>query len=129
MSYLGLNAVFLGLAALVAAVALWRRPASRRLYAASGLALVAVLVLTALFDNIMIGVGLVAYDPALISGVFVGIAPVEDFAYPVAAALLLPAVWSLRGGDARRPTAGRAEQPTASPAASPAAPPAEAQDA
>lgn len=110
MSYLGLNAVFLGLAALAAAVALWRRPASRRLYAASGLALVAVLGLTAVFDNIMIGVGLVAYDPALISGVFVGIAPVEDFAYPVAAALLLPAVWSLL-------------------ADKPAAPPAEGQDA
>ena len=118
MSYLGLNAVFLGLAALVAAVALWRRPAARRLYAASALALVAVLVLTAVFDNIMIGVGLVAYDPALISGVFVGIAPVEDFAYPVAAALLLPAVWSLL-----------TEQPAAPPTAPPTAPPAQGQDA
>lgn len=103
MSYLALNTVFLGLAVAAAAVALWRRPASRRLYAASGLALAAVLLLTAVFDNIMIGVGLVAYDPALISGVFVGIAPVEDFAYPVAAALLLPAVWSLLRGDTRQP--------------------------
>jgi lycopene cyclase domain-containing protein len=103
VSYLGLNTIFLGLAVLAAAVALWRRPASRRLYVASGLALVAVLVLTAVFDNIMIGVGLVAYDAALISGVFVGIAPVEDFAYPVAAALLLPAVWSLVGGDGAHP--------------------------
>ena len=105
MSYLGLNTIFLGLAVLAAAVALWRRPASRRLYVASALALIAVLVLTAVFDNIMIGVGLVAYDAALISGVFVGIAPVEDFAYPVAAALLLPAVWSLLGGDSTHPGA------------------------
>jgi len=125
VSYVGLNAVFLGLAALVAAVALWRRPASRRLYTASGVALAAVLVLTAVFDNIMIGVGLVAYDPALISGVFVGIAPVEDFAYPVAAALLLPAVWSLLGGDARRPPTGAAARH----AARAPAPPAEGQDA
>ena len=125
MSYVGLNAVFLGLAALVAAVALWRRPAARRLYAASALALVAVLVLTAVFDNIMIGVGLVAYDPTLISGAFVGIAPVEDFAYPVAAALLLPAVWSLLGGDARRPPTGAAARH----AARAPAPPAEGQDA
>ncbi|TFC53465.1 MULTISPECIES: lycopene cyclase domain-containing protein [unclassified Cryobacterium] len=114
MNYLTLNTIFLGLAVLAAAAALWRRPASRLLYAASGLALVAVLVLTAVFDNIMIGVGLVAYDPALISGVFVGIAPVEDFAYPVAAALLLPAVWSLLGGDTRPPirrrTTPRSEQ-------------------
>lgn len=121
MSYLALNTIFLGLAALTAAVALWRRPSARRLYAASGLALVAVLLLTAVFDNIMIGVGLVAYEPALISGLFVGIAPVEDFAYPVAAALLLPAVWSLLGGDTRQ--AG--EKPrTAHPAR-----PAEGQDA
>jgi len=125
MSYLLLNTLFLGLAVAVAVVALWLRPASRRLYAASGLALLAVLVLTAVFDNIMIGVGLVAYDPALISGVFVGIAPVEDFAYPVAAALLLPALWALLGGDtrpvpARRPARGAPTPPT---------PPAEGQDA
>jgi lycopene cyclase domain-containing protein len=116
VSYLLLNTLFLGLAVAVAAVALWRRPAARRLYAASGLALVAVLVLTAVFDNIMIGVGLVAYDPALISGVFVGIAPVEDFAYPVGAALLLPAVWSLLAGDARRSPAERAARPPHHPA-------------
>ena len=102
MTYPVLNAIFLGLAALVAAVALWRRPAARRLAAPAGLALAAVLLLTAVFDNIMIGVGLVAYDPDLISGWFVGLAPVEDFAYPVAAALLLPALWSLLGGDSRR---------------------------
>ena len=101
MTYPVLNAIFLGLAALVAAVALWRRPAARRLAAPAGLALAAVLVLTAVFDNIMIGVGLVAYDADLISGWFVGLAPVEDFAYPVAAALLLPALWSLLGGDTR----------------------------
>jgi lycopene cyclase domain-containing protein len=99
MTYLWLNTIFLGLAVLVAAVALWRRPATRRLAAPAGLALASVLVLTAVFDNIMIGVGLVAYYAGLISGLFVGLAPVEDFAYPIAAALLLPALWSLLGGD------------------------------
>ncbi|MBX0298799.1 lycopene cyclase domain-containing protein [Cryobacterium sp. 1639] len=121
MNYLELNTIFLGLAVAAAAVALWRRPAAGRLYAASALALAAVLVLTAVFDNIMIGVGLVAYDPALINGAFVGIAPVEDFAYPVAAALLLPAVWALLGGDTPRAAGGRG---TAHPAR-----PAEGQDA
>lgn len=101
MTYLWLNTIFLGLAVLLAVVALWLRPAARRLAAPAGLALAAVLVLTAVFDNIMIGVGLVAYDADLISGLFVGLAPVEDFAYPVAAALLLPALWSLLGGDGR----------------------------
>ncbi|QYF74688.1 lycopene cyclase domain-containing protein [Cryobacterium sp. PAMC25264] len=107
MTYTLLNILFLGLAAIVAAVAFLRRPGYRRMVPAAGLALVAVLLLTAVFDNIMIGVGLVDYDPALISGFFVGIAPLEDFAYPVAAALLLPAVWSLLGGDSRRSSRGR----------------------
>ena len=102
MSYLWLNTLFLGLAVLVAGLALWRRPSFRRLLPAAGLALAAVLVLTAVFDNIMIGVGLVAYDPALISSLFVGVAPLEDFAYPVAAALLLPALWVLLGADSGR---------------------------
>jgi len=118
VTYTGLNLVFLGLAVAVVVVAWLRRPAYRRLVPASGLALAAVLVLTAVFDNIMIGVGLVDYDPALISGLFVGIAPVEDFAYPVAAALLLPALWALLGADLRAhpslPAAGRA--PATSPA-------------
>ena len=38
---------------------------------------------------------LVAYDDALISGVRIGLAPIEDFAYTVAALVLLPAVWEL----------------------------------
>jgi lycopene cyclase domain-containing protein len=101
VTYLGLNTIFLGLAVLLAVATLWLRPSSRRLIPAAGLALAVVLLLTAVFDNIMIGVGLVAYDPELISGVFVGLAPVEDFAYPVGAALLLPALWSLLGGDTR----------------------------
>jgi lycopene cyclase domain-containing protein len=109
MTYLAVNTVFLILAALVAGVALWRRPASRRLVVPAGLALLAVLLLTAVFDSIMIGVGLVAYDSALISGLFVGLAPIEDFAYPVAAALLLPAVWSLLGGE-RSARAGHATE-------------------
>ena len=101
MTYLLLNSVFVSCALAVAALAWWRRPSYRPLMAASGLALAAVLILTAVFDSIMIGVGLIAYDPAAISGLFVGVAPVEDFAYPVAAALLLPALWSLLGGDDR----------------------------
>lgn len=54
-----------------------------------------LLVFTAVFDNVMIGVGLVGYDPALISGVRIGIAPLEDFAYAIAAAILLPSLWLL----------------------------------
>ena len=60
-----------------------------------------VLIMTAIFDNVMIGVGLVGYDPDLISGQFIGIAPLEDFAYAVAAVVLLPALWVILSPRAR----------------------------
>ena len=65
---------------------------------AAGLSTVVLLLMTAVFDNIMIGVGLVDYAPDRISGVKIGIAPLEDFAYSVAALVLLPSVWTLLGG-------------------------------
>ncbi|MCY7290483.1 MAG: lycopene cyclase domain-containing protein [Cryobacterium sp.] len=95
MTYLLLNTVFLVLAAAVFLVAVRRGRLSRRRIAAAGIALAAVLVLTAIFDSIMIGVGLVDYDSSRIFGLRIGLAPIEDFAYPVAAALLLPALWAL----------------------------------
>lgn len=77
---------------------------SRRLWAAVGITIAVLFVLTAIFDSAIIGVGLVAYDPSTLSGVMIGLAPVEDFSYALAAALLLPALWVAleRGGDGRR---------------------------
>ena len=95
MTYLLLNTVFLVLAAAVFLVAVRRGRLSRQRIIAAGIALAAVLVLTAVFDSIMIGVGLVDYDPSRIFGLRIGLAPIEDFAYPVGAALLLPALWAL----------------------------------
>ena len=93
MTYALLNVVFLGVVALVAIAAIVARRAPR--WRAVGLAAVLLLTLTAIFDNVIIGTGLVAYDDALISGVRIGLAPIEDFAYTVAALVLLPAVWEL----------------------------------
>ena len=62
---------------------------------AVGITAALLLVMTAVFDNIMIGVGLVGYDETLISGALIGIAPLEDFAYTVAAVVLLPSLWAL----------------------------------
>lgn len=95
MTYWGLNAVFLGLVAFVAALALLSRRTPS--WSAVGVTGVGLLVMTAIFDNIMIGIGLVGYDETLISGVFVGIAPLEDFAYALAAVVLLPSLWTLLG--------------------------------
>jgi lycopene cyclase domain-containing protein len=55
--------------------------------------LVALLLATAVFDNFIVGSGVVAYDPTLLSGVFIGFAPIEDFAYTLVAALLIPLTW------------------------------------
>ena len=97
MSYVLLDLMFLGCALLVtfAAVLLRRQQLSRRGVWAVAVALVGVLLLSVVFDNVMIGVGLVAYDPARILGLRIGLAPIEDFAYPIAVALLLPALWTL----------------------------------
>ena len=90
MTYWALNAVFLAVI-LIAAVL-----AARRLrWAAVGLTLAILLVMTAVFDNVMISVGLVAYNESLISGAFIGVAPLEDFAYAVAAVIGLPSLWVL----------------------------------
>lgn len=83
-----------------------RRPWIRRRprLAAALATLVTLLVLATGFDSIIVGVGLVAYDPARISGLYAGLAPIEDLAYVVGAVLVLPAVWRLLGSrrDRRR---------------------------
>ena len=93
MTYLVLNAVFLAVVLVVLVIAL--RRGRLRLGALAGTLLV-LLLMTAVFDNVMIGVGLlVAYDDSLISGLRIGVAPIEDFAYAIAAAVALPALWSI----------------------------------
>lgn len=109
MSYWALNGVFLIAALAVgtaAAVRLKGRARKVALAAAGGAAAV-VLVLTAVFDNLMIAAGLFTYAPGMISGMKVGLAPLEDFAYPVAAVLLLPGLWILLGHRSGSSKAGR----------------------
>ena len=60
-------------------------------------------MLTAVFDNLIVGTGIVAYDPDRISGQRLGVAPVEDFLYAVAAVVLLPSLWTLLGSGGPRP--------------------------
>ena len=74
-----------------------RRPRFRQRMTASTLAAGILVILTAVFDNVMIASGLFAYSDAHISGLRLGLAPVEDFAYPLAGVILLPALWYLFG--------------------------------
>ena len=55
----------------------------------------ALVVLTAVFDNVMLAAGVDDYSRAHASGLSIGRAPVEDFSYPLAMALLLPGLWEL----------------------------------
>lgn len=62
-----------------------------------------LIVLTAVFDNIIVGLDLVAYDETKISGLRVPIAPIEDFSYTLGAVMLVPALWTWLG---RKPKDG-----------------------
>ena len=79
----------------VAVVVLAR--AGRRALVPALIGLVVLVALTVVFDNVIVGSGIVAYDPSRILGLRIGVAPVEDFSYAVVAALALPALWVLLG--------------------------------
>ena len=84
MNYLALNAIFLGALALLAIPVVKQLP-----WRAINLATAALLAITAIFDNVIIGLGIVAYDESKISGIKIGLAPIEDFAYSLAAPILI----------------------------------------
>lgn len=91
--------------AVLALIAAATVPTLRRLPATPLLLTGAVLVvLTAIFDNVIVGTGIVDYDPELISGFRVGSAPIEDFSYTLGAVMMVPAIWTWLGrrGDAAR---------------------------
>jgi lycopene cyclase domain-containing protein len=115
MTYWALNAIFLGVVAIVASAAVLSRRAPR--WANVALTAGLVLVMTAVFDNVMIGIGLVGYNTTLISGAFVGIAPLEDFAYAIAAVILLPSLWALL--PSRTSASGRSASATSTSGTSP----------
>lgn len=92
MTYLALAVPFVGAALVLLVVAARRRRPSRRWWAATGLTLLALGVLTAIFDNVMIAADLFRYSAEEIAGPHVGQAPVEDFAWPLAVATGLPAL-------------------------------------
>lgn len=60
--------------------------------------LVILLLTTAAFDTLMIRLSLFAYNPSHILGIFVGLAPIEDFFYAALVVVLVPALWNKLGG-------------------------------
>lgn len=86
-------------------------PVLRRLRVRPLVGAVAVLgALTVVFDTLMIRVGLYVFDPAKILGVRVWGAPLEDFAYAVAAGVAMPVLWTVLGRRSREVATPAAEE-------------------
>jgi lycopene cyclase domain-containing protein len=64
---------------------------------ALGLVTALTLLMTLVFDNLIILAGIVGYDESLISGIRLGIAPIEDFSYTLVGLVLIPLTWELLG--------------------------------
>ena len=58
---------------------------------------VALCLLTLVFDTFMIHIGLYVYAPDKILGIYVWGAPIEDFAYAIAAGIAMPVLWTVLG--------------------------------
>lgn len=102
MTYLLVDAVVLTVVALIAGVRVARVRDRRGVLAVMAVTAAVVGVFTAVFDSLMIAAGLFSYAPEHLIGLHIGLAPVEDFAYVLAAAVLLPALWWGPGRGRRR---------------------------
>ena len=89
MTYLLLTAIVLGVFAIYWLI-MRRYLPSRPLAKAAGV----MLLLTLVFDNLIIATGIVDYDPEKISGIRLGVAPIEDFAYTLVALVLVPSLFN-----------------------------------
>lgn len=84
-----------------------RRDGLRQYLSAWGASTAVLLILTTVFDNVMIAAGLFDYREDGISGIRIALMPVEDLLYPIAGALLLSGVWQLL--DAASAPGGRSD--------------------
>ncbi|PWL20128.1 MAG: lycopene cyclase domain-containing protein [Candidatus Aquiluna sp. XM-24bin5] len=89
MTYLLLTAIVLGIFAIYALLMRKWLPVKPLIGAA-----IVMLTLTLVFDNVIIGTGIVDYDPEKISGIRLGFAPIEDFAYTLVALVLVPSLFN-----------------------------------
>ncbi|NMA77797.1 MAG: lycopene cyclase domain-containing protein [Actinomycetales bacterium] len=95
MSYAALAGLFLIGPMLITALAVTLRRPGRRWWAITAGTIAALLVMTAVFDSLMIAADLFRFDQSQLLGPRIGLAPIEDLAWPLAAGLLLPSAWLL----------------------------------
>ena len=91
-TYLAMSVPYLFWAAGLTVLASWKFGLDIRRLA---LPVVGLLIGTAIFDNLIIWSGLVAYDESKILGWRIGLAPVEDFLYAIVAVLLTASMWHI----------------------------------
>ncbi len=92
LSYLSIALPPVLLAGLVAILfRKWLNPGALRLAA------LLTLFMTLVFDNLIILAGIVGYDEKLISGIKLGVAPIEDFSYTLVGLVMIPLTWELLG--------------------------------
>ncbi len=87
-TYLVVNGVFL-LASIVLLLLLKAKLPAKSII----ITIIGLIVLTALFDNILIGTDIVHYNQSHTLNVYIGRIPIEDFAYPVVAAVIVASLW------------------------------------
>lgn len=86
-TYLLLNVAFMGLA--LVALRRYLPSFSKPRY----VTLLILIVMTAVFDNVIISLGIVAYNPDTLLGLYIYKAPIEDFFYALLAVIIVPAFW------------------------------------
>jgi lycopene cyclase domain-containing protein len=89
MTYLALNLTFMFIAFVILNLVSRKSP-----WRAIGFTMLWMLLVTLVFDNVIIGLEIVGYDKTKISGILLGLAPIEDFAYTVVAVLAVSIIWT-----------------------------------
>lgn len=106
MSYLAFSLLFVAAALLPVVGAVVRGRTGRSWWLSVAVAMAALVVLTVVFDSLMVSVDLFRYDQSRTLGVDVLLAPLEDLTWPIASALLLPSLWRLARRDRSKPGGG-----------------------
>ena len=96
-TYLILNVVFIGLILVVFHRDL-KRPTQTW-----WLSFAALLLLTLIFDSLMLSLGFFSYDTSKLLGIYIAQAPIEDFFYAILAAIVAPLLWRRFGNDKKEP--------------------------
>jgi len=90
MNYLALNVVFMLIAFIILNVVVRKSP-----WKLIGWTLLSMVLVTLIFDNVIVALGIVDYDSNKISGLVLGLVPIEDFAYTIVSVRAVSSIWHL----------------------------------